>query len=208
MGKTVVLILFMSTFFCCKKIKECPPDSVLPFNPNFVEWGKLYPSDSINYTRYKSNKGQEESLVSFGGNAPIVLKDNENDCTSMKGEFRRRDLSSTIYYKLFEIVFAQFSSTETRLTIINRCGILQEGEITFSTGNPLKIIRSPCDTCIHTYTNLELNNKIYSEIIRIHFSFSDTRKNSESVKEIYWAKGYGIVQYTACDSAVWNIVFQ
>lgn len=207
MDKTVVLIFIIYLFFGCKKEKECPPQSVKPINPAYINWTKPYPVNTIGYVRFKSNKGPEESLLIKRDMtySEWYLKDGA-DCGNSRGEWRDYNLLSTVYRKWFQISILQYSSNETMIEIVNRSGGMDEGAIIFSSDNSHRFQYNPCDTCLNIFNNYMLNNKLYKKVIRMHCPKGANSSGSESVKEFYLAEDYGIVQYTCSDSTVWNIV--
>lgn len=207
MGKAVIFICIVCLLIGCKKGTDCPPKTVTAINPSFINWTKLYPENNIGYVRFKSNKGPEESLLidrdmTF---SEWFLKDDAG-CGNSKGEWRNYYLMSTIYRKYFQVSILQYSSNETLLGIVNRSGGLDNGSIIFSSDNSFHIKYSPCDTCFHLFNNYLINNKSYDKVIRMYCPNGANSPGSESVKEIYLAEGYGIVQYTCSDSTVWTIV--
>jgi hypothetical protein len=157
--------------------------------------------------RYKSNKGLEESLII---NRDLYYREwylqDDPDCFTKKGEWRKYNLMSSIYSKKFEIYILQHSSTETLIGIVNRNGGMDEGGIIFSSDKSHRFKYNPCDTCLHLFNNYSINNKLYDRVIKMYCPKGARSSGSESVKEIYFAEGYGIVQYTCSDSTVWNIV--
>jgi hypothetical protein len=208
MDKTVVLIYIIYLFFGCKKGKECPPVTVKPINPSFINWTKPYPVNTKEYIRYKSNKGPEESLLIYRdiNYSEWYLKDDAG-CGNSRGEWRNYNLMSTVYRKWFEVSILQYSSNETQISIVNRSGGMDEGAIIFSSDKSYRFQYNPCDTCLHFFNNYLVNNKSYDKVIRMYCPQGASSFGSENVKEIYLAEGFGIIQYSCSDSTVWNLVY-
>ncbi len=210
MGKAVIFVCLVWLIFGCKKDKECPQQTVMPINPAFINWAKPYPIDTIGYARYKSNKGPEESLLikrdMFYNEWFLQNIKDDDPCVIKKGEWRDYNLTSTIYRKWLQVHILQYSPSETTVELLNYSGGNDGGSISFSSNNSYYFKYSPCDTCMHFFDTYLVNNKTYNKVIRMYCPSGAKTPGSESIKEIYFAEGFGIIQYTCSDSTVWNLV--
>lgn len=210
MGKAIIFVCFVWLFLGCQMEIECPKEIVMPINPAFVNWTKPYPIDTIGYARYKSNKGTEESLLierdMYYNEWYLQNISYDEPCVTKRSEWRNYSLTSTIYKKWINVDILQYSPNETRLYIENKSSGYDAGSINFSPNNSYSILKSPCDTCLHLFDTYLVNNKTYSNVIRMHCIECAKTPGPESIKEIYFAEGYGIIQYTCSDSTVWNLV--